>query len=273
VYISRDVVFDENVFPFASLHPNAGALLKKEILLLPSSTSHESAQNCTTHIVPIVSGANVLQETTHADENNSQNSAEIGSKTADEHQSQHDETSTEHEVDFPRHSSDSIDPEVQQSEEDSPRQPSVASAGEQASPVSLARGGHTPGGPQAPAPLLHRRVAPLPLRTSPRPHRCMRINHQDHMQRTRLSSCLPLDPLWPALVRAQLLGEKVLQTLKILKIILMTVLQLLHHLHLHRLEFVLGYREVYIIQDNIPMVQSIMACCLLHVNHLHSQKL
>jgi hypothetical protein len=23
-YISRDVVFDENVFPFASLHPNAG---------------------------------------------------------------------------------------------------------------------------------------------------------------------------------------------------------------------------------------------------------
>jgi histone deacetylase 1/2 len=37
IYISRDVVFDENVFPFASLHPNAGALLKKEILLLPSS--------------------------------------------------------------------------------------------------------------------------------------------------------------------------------------------------------------------------------------------
>jgi hypothetical protein len=29
IYISRDVVFDENVFPFASLHPNAGALLKQ----------------------------------------------------------------------------------------------------------------------------------------------------------------------------------------------------------------------------------------------------
>ena len=36
VYISRDVVFDETVFPFAQLHPNAGALLQKEILLLPS---------------------------------------------------------------------------------------------------------------------------------------------------------------------------------------------------------------------------------------------
>ncbi|WVZ68483.1 hypothetical protein U9M48_017417 [Paspalum notatum var. saurae] len=36
VYISRDVVFDENIYPFASLHPNAGACLCNEILLLPS---------------------------------------------------------------------------------------------------------------------------------------------------------------------------------------------------------------------------------------------
>lgn len=35
VYISRDVVFDEIQFPFEKLHPNAGALLLKEILLLP----------------------------------------------------------------------------------------------------------------------------------------------------------------------------------------------------------------------------------------------
>ena len=35
VYISRDVVFDESVFPFASLNPNAGKRLQKEILLLP----------------------------------------------------------------------------------------------------------------------------------------------------------------------------------------------------------------------------------------------
>lgn len=35
IYISRDVVFDEHVFPFASLHPNAGARLRAEIQLLP----------------------------------------------------------------------------------------------------------------------------------------------------------------------------------------------------------------------------------------------
>jgi histone deacetylase 1/2 len=42
VYISRDVVFDENVFPFASLHPNAGHILRHELHLLPPdiSSSH-----------------------------------------------------------------------------------------------------------------------------------------------------------------------------------------------------------------------------------------
>lgn len=35
VYISRDVVFDENIFPFSLLHPNAGACLRSEISLLP----------------------------------------------------------------------------------------------------------------------------------------------------------------------------------------------------------------------------------------------
>jgi hypothetical protein len=37
VYISRDVVFDEDIYPFAQLHPNAGARLRFEILLLPPS--------------------------------------------------------------------------------------------------------------------------------------------------------------------------------------------------------------------------------------------
>jgi hypothetical protein len=35
VYISQDVIFDENVFPFANLHSNAGAQLQSEILVLP----------------------------------------------------------------------------------------------------------------------------------------------------------------------------------------------------------------------------------------------
>ena len=39
VYISRDVVFDESVFPFKNLHPNAGARLCQEILLPPTLTN------------------------------------------------------------------------------------------------------------------------------------------------------------------------------------------------------------------------------------------
>ena len=35
VYISRDVVFDESIFPFSKLHPNAGAQLRAEVNLLP----------------------------------------------------------------------------------------------------------------------------------------------------------------------------------------------------------------------------------------------
>jgi hypothetical protein len=35
VYVSRDVVFDEELFPFASLHTNVGARLQHEISLLP----------------------------------------------------------------------------------------------------------------------------------------------------------------------------------------------------------------------------------------------
>jgi histone deacetylase 1/2 len=61
VYISRDVVFDENVFPFVALHPNAGTRLKQDILLLPSSTPlQEDDANFVDHIVPIVSSTNVL---------------------------------------------------------------------------------------------------------------------------------------------------------------------------------------------------------------------
>jgi hypothetical protein len=35
VYISRDVVFDETVYPFSKLNPNAGSHLQSEVLFLP----------------------------------------------------------------------------------------------------------------------------------------------------------------------------------------------------------------------------------------------
>jgi hypothetical protein len=96
VYISRDAVFDENVFPFASLHPNISVLLKKEILLLPSSTSnsHESAHNCNDHVVPIVSITNVEQEDAAPEENPSQSGEETSSENEVEVQSQDDENNT-----------------------------------------------------------------------------------------------------------------------------------------------------------------------------------
>jgi hypothetical protein len=37
VYISCDVVFDEHVFPFSRLHPNAGARLRAELSVLPDA--------------------------------------------------------------------------------------------------------------------------------------------------------------------------------------------------------------------------------------------
>jgi histone deacetylase 1/2 len=49
VYISREVVFDENIYHFTSLHPNAGARLRSEILLLPPSLLNApfgDEQNC-----------------------------------------------------------------------------------------------------------------------------------------------------------------------------------------------------------------------------------
>ena len=43
VYISRDVLFDEKIFPFASLHPNAGAQLRSELALLPDVLQNPSS--------------------------------------------------------------------------------------------------------------------------------------------------------------------------------------------------------------------------------------
>jgi hypothetical protein len=43
-YISRDIVFYEHVFPFATLHPNAGARLRKELSLLPDVLLNPSSK-------------------------------------------------------------------------------------------------------------------------------------------------------------------------------------------------------------------------------------
>jgi hypothetical protein len=71
VYISRDVVFDENIFPFSKLHSNASARLRSEILLLPPALRNSSGNESV--IDQLSNGANsenfgeenhVLQEET-----------------------------------------------------------------------------------------------------------------------------------------------------------------------------------------------------------------
>lgn len=70
VYISRDVIFDENIFPFADLHPNVGAKLTSEILLLSPNTRG----------TPVHSPAvNVPTNPLSAEENLAQNDAGTGS--------------------------------------------------------------------------------------------------------------------------------------------------------------------------------------------------
>jgi histone deacetylase 1/2 len=104
IYISRDVVFDEKVFPFEHHHPNAGALLKKEILLLPFDTPslHEGAHTSNDHMFSVVPVTDVLQVDAAGTGNiATPSSTEITSKSA--------MFSMDTEEDF---SSDHADPEV-----------------------------------------------------------------------------------------------------------------------------------------------------------------
>jgi hypothetical protein len=78
VYISRDVTFDESVFPFESLHQNAGARLRKEILLLPDHLLNPDCgvvdcidsnvtNNHADHAPQSISGEDLLQDESQED--------------------------------------------------------------------------------------------------------------------------------------------------------------------------------------------------------------
>jgi hypothetical protein len=45
IYISRDVIFDESIFPFASMHPNAGARYHSDVLL--NQSENDAVTNLT----------------------------------------------------------------------------------------------------------------------------------------------------------------------------------------------------------------------------------
>jgi hypothetical protein len=51
VYVSHDVVFDEDIFPFANLHPNTAAQLCSELLLLhPTLLPNEGLNLANNHV-------------------------------------------------------------------------------------------------------------------------------------------------------------------------------------------------------------------------------
>jgi len=68
VYISRDVVFDETVFPFSKLHPNAGARLRSEIhclhptLLNPTHGEEHLVGQFTNHPAEIANDLVAVQQ-------------------------------------------------------------------------------------------------------------------------------------------------------------------------------------------------------------------
>ena len=99
VYISRDVVFDENVFPFASLNPNAGKRLSQDILLLPTSSSHGDAHANDYMPLPFVPVTNAEQENVEAAEENSdeidEEMPQNGARNDAVMSSQNDETGSE----------------------------------------------------------------------------------------------------------------------------------------------------------------------------------
>jgi hypothetical protein len=80
LYISRDVVFDETVFPFASLHDNVGAYLRAEINLLPlnlqpitlhNHEGHELQNDLDANLANPTSAESVVQESDFNYEDNS----------------------------------------------------------------------------------------------------------------------------------------------------------------------------------------------------------
>jgi histone deacetylase 1/2 len=69
IYISRDVIFDEQIFPFAELHANAGARLRSDIELLPSNLYDSSLPFGSTTI----SSTDVINSTSNPPDNSHPN--------------------------------------------------------------------------------------------------------------------------------------------------------------------------------------------------------
>jgi hypothetical protein len=70
-YISWDVIFDENIFPFSTLHHNAGPRLREEILLLPPSLINNFSRGelATDHMTSVSNATNSSEDLQPEQEN------------------------------------------------------------------------------------------------------------------------------------------------------------------------------------------------------------
>lgn len=170
VYISRDVTFDESIFPFADLHPNAGALLRCEILLLPDYSVASGDVGCSN---PVSTNPNdayeVLQE--HTDQ--VQVPLEFCSASPS--------SSVLHQVPTPPTDPAPTDDPVTESQEDLPAvsgtgsqaDPRIAPAAAGASALSCrVEGPRFSSRPRLPPPLQSRHLSRIPRRLLPTP--CLR---------------------------------------------------------------------------------------------------
>lgn len=85
VYISRNVIFDVKVFPFATLHPNAGARLRSEISLLPDPLLNPSTRigdvSVTDHNVHSPVPTNAASSSIHVVQDTGRNSVQNGANS------------------------------------------------------------------------------------------------------------------------------------------------------------------------------------------------
>jgi hypothetical protein len=83
-YISRDVIFDENIFPFHSLHPNAGSRFRKEILLLPHDQGGMSNNGDHMHAVPVTNPTQIVADADKGNDVDNTNDEENGDANSSE---------------------------------------------------------------------------------------------------------------------------------------------------------------------------------------------
>lgn len=143
VHVSRDVIFDENVFPFSNLHSNAGARLKSEIILHPTLFNPSNLD---------LGGEQVDDQFTDFPSPGANNSGTgiLQNNVADHVQNGIEEANTEHELDASAQSPGQASKLPPGSEPASPAAPSPAPLSSGGGPDYIASGSAEPRGATRP---------------------------------------------------------------------------------------------------------------------------